>query len=330
MRLVRFGPFPSKKSLAREQTRVRFFGTLYQTVVSRRLATGCSQRYGGLPRRFSIPGCSGPKFGVATRGNTRGLSILQPFRGENHDGQSTSDVHAQARRTGPKALLRVLLRAWGSEHEKVAAVFGAERAACGAGGGASFAKGRTAFRSGCLPPKEPTTEVASLCDRVCVRRGNHGIVWQAQKELWRRWVAISAASWNGKPRNWLLKLAPFLVPPFRAVFVNASGDSLAGTPSDVLLHCRRGFAGRASLPEERAFIFRVLSQPELRALGPRDGPLSRGTIAFVRKGARATRPRGAVQGSGGLAFSALSADAWWGGRMSTCAARWRIASISPW
>ena len=33
--------------------------------------------------------------------------------------------------------------------------------------------------------------------------------------------------------------------------------------------------------EERAFIFRVLSRPELRSLGPRDGHLSRGTIAFV-------------------------------------------------
>ena len=158
-------------------------------------------------------------------------------------------MHAQARRTGPKALLRVLLEGLGKRHEKVAAVFGADARACGAGV-ALLRQGAPGIPIWLFTTEEPTTEVASLCDRVCVRRGTTALLWQAQKELWRRWVAISAASWNGEPRNWLLKLAPFLVPPFRAVFVNASGDSLAGTPSDVLLHCRRGL--RDALHSQRS------------------------------------------------------------------------------
>ena len=157
-------------------------------------------------------------------------------------------IHAPARRSGAKALLRALLEGLGKRDEKVAAVFGADARACRAGV-TLLRQGAPSIPIWLFTTGEPPADVAALCDRVSVRPGAAALLWQAEKDLWRRWVAICAASWDGEPRSWLLKLAPFLVPPFRAVFVNASGDFLPGTPSNVLRHCRR--AVRDALHSQR-------------------------------------------------------------------------------
>jgi glycosyltransferase involved in cell wall biosynthesis len=59
--------------------------------------------------------------------------------------------------------------------------------------------------------------------------------------VWRSWphrVAISAGQWNGE-RGGVLKIAPFLIPPFRAVLQNRRGDFFAGRPAPVARHLAR-------------------------------------------------------------------------------------------
>ena len=51
-------------------------------------------------------------------------------------------------------------------------------------------------------------------------------------------AALTIGAWTGGRGNWLLKLAPFLTPPFRAVILNRSGDFLAGAPRPVACHIR--------------------------------------------------------------------------------------------
>jgi len=41
---------------------------------------------------------------------------------------------------------------------------------------------------------------------------------------------------DGRTRRWPIKLAPFLIPPFRTLFMNEHGDFFAGTPAGVLRH----------------------------------------------------------------------------------------------
>jgi glycosyltransferase involved in cell wall biosynthesis len=85
----------------------------------------------------------------------------------------------------------------------------------------------------------PFAETGPLCERVVVRPNPVALFFQAQRELWRHSVAISAGDWTGKRGNRVLKLAPLLVPPFRAVFANGSGDFLSATPGNILRHCQR-------------------------------------------------------------------------------------------
>jgi glycosyltransferase involved in cell wall biosynthesis len=85
---------------------------------------------------------------------------------------------------------------------------------------------------------EPGAEVRALCERVCVDRSRIGLVRDAARCSWPYWVALSAGQWNGE-RGGILKLVPFLIPPFRAVLQNAAGDFFPGTPGAVLRHWRR-------------------------------------------------------------------------------------------
>src|SRR5258707_387699 len=63
----------------------------------------------------------------------------------------------------------------------------------------------------------PDAETAALCDRVFVSRGSLALFAQAQRDLWPRWVALTVSTWTGEHGRWLLKLAPFLIPPFRTL-----------------------------------------------------------------------------------------------------------------
>jgi glycosyltransferase involved in cell wall biosynthesis len=62
------------------------------------------------------------------------------------------------------------------------------------------------------------------------------LVRRAQQALWRRWVVLSVGAWTGDGSPRWLKLAPLLIPPFRALFLNASNDFLPGTPRHIARH----------------------------------------------------------------------------------------------
>jgi glycosyltransferase involved in cell wall biosynthesis len=59
---------------------------------------------------------------------------------------------------------------------------------------------------------------------------------RAQRTLWRSWVVLSVGAWTGDRAPLALKTAPLLVPPFRALFLNASNDFLPGTPRHIAGH----------------------------------------------------------------------------------------------
>jgi glycosyltransferase involved in cell wall biosynthesis len=82
---------------------------------------------------------------------------------------------------------------------------------------------------------EPLPETKALCERVYQKGSAWTLVWLAQRQLWPCWVAISVGTWNGSGA-WVLRLAPFLIPPFHVLILNGSGGFFRGTPSNVLAH----------------------------------------------------------------------------------------------
>jgi glycosyltransferase involved in cell wall biosynthesis len=72
------------------------------------------------------------------------------------------------------------------------------------------------------------------------------LLMSAQHESWPRWVAIGVAPWTGGLRGWPLKLAPFLIPPFRTLILNEHGDFFAGSPGVIARHISRRSRDRAS------------------------------------------------------------------------------------
>ncbi len=86
---------------------------------------------------------------------------------------------------------------------------------------------------------EPDPETAALCERVVVSADAPALLIEAQKQLWPYWVGLTVSTWTGEPGYWPLKLAPFLIPPFRTLFMNEQEDYFAGTPRAVLAHMNR-------------------------------------------------------------------------------------------
>ena len=86
---------------------------------------------------------------------------------------------------------------------------------------------------------EPLPETEALCERVFRNSNPLALAAGAQAQLWRCWVAISVGAWTGERGAWPLKLAPFLVPPFRVLILNRDGGFFPGTPSNIFLHCMR-------------------------------------------------------------------------------------------
>ncbi len=82
-------------------------------------------------------------------------------------------------------------------------------------------------------------DTETLCERVCVGGSALALVFQAARQSWPRWVALSVAPWTGDRRGWPLKLAPFLIPPFRALILNENGDFFAGSPGAIARHLGR-------------------------------------------------------------------------------------------
>jgi glycosyltransferase involved in cell wall biosynthesis len=94
---------------------------------------------------------------------------------------------------------------------------------------------------------EPSPEIAAACERVVVRPSSIVLFAVVVREHWPRWVALSVAPWTGRGGPWALKLAPFLIPPFRALLMNEHGDFFAGSPAFVVHHLRRRSRDRASV-----------------------------------------------------------------------------------
>jgi glycosyltransferase involved in cell wall biosynthesis len=125
----------------------------------------------------------------------------------------------------------------GKGESKVALVFGADPGACG-GAIRHLRAGAPDVPVWLFTASEPTPESSGLCDRVYVHRSRLRLLLEAQRRSWPYWVAISAGQWNGE-RGGVLKIAPFLIPPFRALLQNARGDFFAGRPAPVARHMAR-------------------------------------------------------------------------------------------
>jgi glycosyltransferase involved in cell wall biosynthesis len=85
----------------------------------------------------------------------------------------------------------------------------------------------------------PLPDTVAQCERVVVESDSMALVVLAEKELWPRWVVLSVATWTGGHGRWPVKLAPFLVPPFRALIMNERPDFFAPRPAMLAKHLRR-------------------------------------------------------------------------------------------
>ncbi|MGA3016238.1 MAG: glycosyltransferase family 4 protein, partial [Bryobacteraceae bacterium] len=137
-----------------------------------------------------------------------------------------------------KARLLTILRWLGKTSSKKAVVIGSDPISCHRAV-LHIRQGAPDIPVWLYSTKPPCDETASLCERVVVCRGDLALLYQAQCQLWRCSVALSAGSWTGERGSVVLKLAPLLIPPFRSVFLNDAGDFLSCTPSNVIRHGRR-------------------------------------------------------------------------------------------
>jgi glycosyltransferase involved in cell wall biosynthesis len=133
----------------------------------------------------------------------------------------------------------------GKGDRKVAAAFGSNAADCHAAA-LYLHRGAPEIPLWLFATCTPLAETAALCERVVVKSNSAGLFFRAQQELWRHPVAICAGAWTGTRGNRVTKLAPLLVPPFRAVFANGHGEFLSATPANVLRHWGRRLHDDAS------------------------------------------------------------------------------------
>jgi glycosyltransferase involved in cell wall biosynthesis len=84
----------------------------------------------------------------------------------------------------------------------------------------------------------PLPETEELCARVYRNDNALALVADAQRRLWQCWVAISVGTWTGSGA-WAVKVAPFLMPPFRVLILNRDGGFFSGTPGNIFIHGTR-------------------------------------------------------------------------------------------
>ena len=137
-----------------------------------------------------------------------------------------------------KRSLRLVERFAGKSEEKVVAVFGlssqtSDRAVRHIRAGA----GEIPVWLFCT--SEPDPDTAALCERVFVRPSSLATLLEAQSLLWHHRVALSVGTWTGEDGGWSYKLAPFLIPPFRSLFMNSNADFVNGNSAAVLVHAWR-------------------------------------------------------------------------------------------
>ncbi len=134
--------------------------------------------------------------------------------------------------------IRALLKRAGKGDRKVAAVFGISPEHCDRAV-RHLHRGAPNIPVWLYSTREPFPETAALCDKVVVRGGSLALLAAAEKQLWPFWVALSVGTWTGERGCWPLKLAPFLIPPFRALLLNRNGDFFAAAPGAIARHVRR-------------------------------------------------------------------------------------------
>src|SRR5579864_8455492 len=126
-----------------------------------------------------------------------------------------------------RAVVRALLRFAGKTNCKVIAVFGRTPHACHTA--VLYVRKQVPHIPVWLfVTSPPMPETRLLCQRVYVFGNPLALLLHAELRLWPQWVALSAATWTGERGGWPVKLAPFLIPPFRAVFLNDDGGFLSG------------------------------------------------------------------------------------------------------
>ena len=86
---------------------------------------------------------------------------------------------------------------------------------------------------------EPLAETLTLCEQVEVNPSARTLFLHAERRLWPYWVALGLVTWTGGRGRWPLKLAPFLIPPFRILVLNENGDFFPGSLGRILNHCVR-------------------------------------------------------------------------------------------
>ena len=84
----------------------------------------------------------------------------------------------------------------------------------------------------------PLPETEPLCERIYRNESALALIVDAERHLWQHSVAISVGTWTGSG-VWPLKIAPFLIPPFRVLILNRHSGFFSGTPSNVFIHCGR-------------------------------------------------------------------------------------------
>ncbi len=141
--------------------------------------------------------------------------------------------------------MRQVLRRVGKSESRVAIVFGITRESCSRLV-LHLRSGAPAVPIHLFSTVEPSPETSELCARVCVRGSALALLLEATRSCRHGWAAISAGVWNGTRRHWLMKWAPFLIPPFRVVLLNRHGDFLPGTARNILAHGRRNLRDAAS------------------------------------------------------------------------------------
>ena len=159
----------------------------------------------------------------------------------------------------------------------------------------------------------PDPEVASVCENLVLGGDSLALLVDAEKLLWPYRVALSVATWTGSHGRWPAKLAPLLVPPFRALVLNEHGDFFNATPRAVARHLARRVRDAAHSSWNRLkdlnrglwlWLFALVAQ--------RFTLLSRGQFRKWGGGEPLVVPQVAPQGSGVVCFRHAQRHWIWG------------------
>src|ERR1700722_167957 len=125
----------------------------------------------------------------------------------------------------------------GKDEKKVASVFGVSAAASHEAV-LYLRQGAPDIPVWLFTTAKPLPETEALCERVYLNKWSLMLVADSERNLWKCSVAISVVTWTGSGA-WPLKLAPFLIPPFRVLILNKNGGFFSGTPANIFVHCTR-------------------------------------------------------------------------------------------